>query len=268
MRVLREIKVRAFLRDHLPEPVLRLKSSVEEEIPRSLAELPLVRFVATGPGTIGARWRLAWAFRRIHRAIVASHTHDELIEIASAILSLPSCVPGALVEAGCFKGASGAKLSLLARRAGRPLILCDSFEGMPANTEFHGQTRDGVRADFRAGQYRGGLDEVRDAISRHGDLGTCRFLKGWFEDTLPTLTGPIAVAFIDVDLETSTRTCIRELYPRLSPGGILFSHDGHLDLCVRALSDPELWASTGEPLPSIEGLGTRKLVRITKPQAT
>jgi O-methyltransferase len=257
--------VRAALRDHLPAPVVRLKRNIEAGLERASAERPLAGFVVSGPAGLRDRLRLARAFRRIHRTIVAGHTHAELVEIASAILSLPSRVRGALLEAGCFKGASAAKLSLVARLTGRSLILCDSFEGMPENDESHGQTREGVQADFRAGQYRGGLEEVRDAIGRHGDHETCRFMKGWFEDTLPTLREPIAVAFIDVDLASSTRTCIRELYPRLSPGGILFSHDGHLPLCIEALSDPELWASTGEPPPVIEGLGTRKLVRMTKP---
>ena len=259
------VTVRAILRNHLPDPIIRWKRGIEAAARRTVTELPLARFVVSGPASLPDRWRLARAFRRIHRTIVASHTHEELIEIVSAILSLPPGVEGALVEAGCFKGASAAKLSLVARLTGRPLILCDSFAGIPDNAESHGQTTDGVQADFRAGQYRGGLDEVHDAIGRYGDLEPCRFVKGWFEDTLPTLSGPIAVAFIDVDLAASTRTCVRELYPRLSPGGMLFSHDGHLPLCIEALRDPQLWASTGQPLPVIDGLGTRKLVRITKP---
>lgn len=260
--------MRAVLRDHLPEYVIRLKRCIELEAQRVLVERPLARFVVSGPAGLGDRWRLARAFRSIHRSILAGHTHEELIEIASAILSLPAGVQGALVEAGCFKGASAAKLSLVARLVGRPLILCDSFEGMPENDESHGKTLDGVQADFRAGQYSGSLEEVRDAIGRHGDLEPCRFMKGWFEETLPSLSEPIAVAFIDVDLAGSTRTCIRELYPRLSAGGILFSHDGHLPLCIEVLRDRELWASTGEPSPVIDGLGTRKLVRMTKPHYT
>lgn len=257
--------VRAILRHYVPAPIVRLKRGIETRAHRAATELPLARFVWSGPTSLRARWRLARAFRAIHREILASHTHEELIEIVNAILSLPPQVEGALLEAGCFKGASAAKLSLVARVTGRPLILCDSFEGIPENDESHGQTLDGVQADFRAGQYRGELDEVRAAIGRHGDPETCRFVKGWFEDTLPTLTEPIAVAFMDVDLAASTRTCIRELYPRLSPGGILFSHDGHLPRCIEAMSDSDLWAGTGEPLPIIEGLGTRKLVRMTKP---
>jgi O-methyltransferase len=257
--------LRARLRHYVPEPFVRLKRVVESRAHRAATELPLARFVCSGPASFATRWRLARAFKAIHRDILASHTHDELLEIVTAILMLPRRTEGALLEAGCFKGASAAKLSLVARLTGRPLILCDSFEGIPANEESHGRTLDGVQADFRAGQYRGGLDEVHDAIERHGDLAMCRFVKGWFEQTLPTLTEPIAIAFIDVDLASSTRTCLREIYPRLSPGGSLFSHDGHLPLCIEAMRDPALWAGIGEPVPIIEGLGTRKLVRITKP---
>lgn len=259
-----DIGVRAALRERLPDPVIRFKRGIEAELHRVRSELPLARF-AVEPGRTADRIRLAAAFRRIHRTIVAGHTHQELIEIADAILALPSTVEGAVLEAGCFKGASAAKLSLVARLTRRRLILCDSFEGMPQNAELHGRTMDGVQADFSVGQYCGRLEEVREAIRRYGDIDRCDFIKGWFDQTLPTLQGAIAVAFIDVDLAASTRTCIRELYPRLSPGGIIFSHDGHLPLCVDVLRDSALWRSTGEPMPIVEGLGTRKLVRMTKP---
>jgi len=83
---------------------------------------------------------------------------------------------------------------------------------------------------------------------------------------MPAFRQPIAIGFVDVDLAASTRTCLQHLYPRLIPGGVLFSHDGHLPLCIDVLRDRNLWRRIGGPPPEITGLGTTKLVRIRKPR--
>jgi O-methyltransferase len=76
----------------------------------------------------------------------------------------------------------------------------------------------------------------------------------------------VAAAYVDVDLASSTRTCLRHLYPLLVPGGALFSHDGHLPLVQEVLTDDAFWRDeVGWPRRPIEGLGERKLVVIRKP---
>lgn len=50
-------------------------------------------------------------------------------------------------------------------------------------------------------------------------FGTGRFIKGWFEDTMPVFNERIIAAYIDVDLASSTKTCLKYLYPLLVPGG-------------------------------------------------
>src|SRR6185369_11582042 len=114
------------------------------------------------------------------------------------------------------------------------------FEGIPENDEPHETTIFGDEARFVAGSYAGRLTEVSDNVARWGELEVCEMRPGWFEDTLPTFRDPIAVGFIDVDLASSTRTCLENLYPRLIPGGVLFSHDGHLPLCIDVLGDGPL----------------------------
>ena len=73
-------------------------------------------------------------------------------------------------------------------------------------------------------------------------------------------------AYLDVDLVSSTRTCIKYLYPLLVPGGVLFSQDGHLPLVVQLLNNESSGDEAGCFRPPIHGLGTRKLVRIVKPK--
>jgi hypothetical protein len=48
-------------------------------------------------------------------------------------------------------------------------------------------------------------------------------------------------------------------------GGSIFSHDGHLPLCIEVFRDEELWKQIDERKPLIEGLGQKKLLRIRKP---
>jgi O-methyltransferase len=82
---------------------------------------------------------------------------------------------------------------------------------------------------------------------------------------MPGFKEPVGVAYIDVDLESSTRTCIRYLFPLLVPGGVLFSQDGHLPWVINLLRDEKFWREeVGAEPPRMEGLGKRKLVAIHK----
>lgn len=195
-----------------------------------------------------------------------AHTQSEILECVTALLSFSGSSQAVFVEAGCYKGGSAAKFSTAARTVGREMIAFDSFEGLPANEERHGPTILGDIPNFDAGKYRGGLEEVQANVHTHGAIECCQFIKGWFEQTMPDFHRPIAVAYLDVDLVASTKTCLRFLYPQLEPGGSIFSQDAHLPLIIDLLRNEAFWREdVGIAPPLIEGLGTRKLVRITKP---
>jgi O-methyltransferase len=75
----------------------------------------------------------------------------------------------------------------------------------------------------------------------------------------------VAAAYLDVDLVLSNRVCLRHLYPRLAPGGVLYLQDGHLPLVIELLRDERDWKEeVGCRLPAIDGFGHRKLIRIVK----
>jgi O-methyltransferase len=57
--------------------------------------------------------------------------------------------PGVIVEAGCYKGGSTAKFSLMAEKVNRDLVVFDSFQGIPENAEPHEKDMFGNRADFK-----------------------------------------------------------------------------------------------------------------------
>jgi O-methyltransferase len=196
------------------------------------------------------------------------HVQREVLSYCQTILSLPKDIPGVCVEAGCFKGGSTAKFSLAADLAGRELVVFDSFEGIPSNEEAHDKNIFGGKAGFPEGSYCGGLEEVKANVAKYGKIERCRFIKGWFDDTMPHFHEPIATAYIDVDLVSSTKTCIKYLYPLLAPGGVLYSQDGHLPLVIEVFDDDAFWENeVGCKKPRMLGLGTSKLITVFKEPA-
>ncbi|MFN8544151.1 MAG: TylF/MycF/NovP-related O-methyltransferase [Candidatus Binatia bacterium] len=210
------------------------------------------------------RVRLLARFVAITNHVRTYHTQAELLAVADRILRRAGRGPLTVVEAGCGKGASTAKLSLVVRRAGGRLVACDSFRGIPENTERH-RHLDGRRVRFRAGAFTGRRREVERTLARFGAPEVVELRKGWFADTLPGVAGPLDVVLLDVDLLASTRTCVVELFPRLRPGGVLFSQDGHLEATVALLRDARFWRDeVGVAPPVIPGLGRAKLLEIVR----
>jgi O-methyltransferase len=226
-----------------------------------------IAFLFNDKLTIGFTERLRFLVRiyRISLNTTVAHTEAEILAVATAVLSSPPDVPGCVVEAGCYKGGSTAKFSLVAKLAGRKLYAFDSFEGLPENDEQHGKTLDGQVTGFQKGRYLGTLDEVKSNISKWGDIHSTEFMKGWFDNTMPGFEERIVAGYLDVDLVSSTKTCLKYLFPLVQPGGALFSQDGHLPLIIDCLKDKRTWESdVGCPPPAMHGLGHKKLVRIDK----
>jgi O-methyltransferase len=211
---------------------------------------------------LGVRVDLVAQFLRITNRVRTYHTQAEMLRVADHVLRLAGRPGLTVLEAGAGKGGGSAKLSLVARLAGARLVVCDSFRGMPPNQERH-ENLYGRETEFREGAFRGTVSLVRRTVARFGAPEVCEFVKGWFADTLPLLNAPLDVVLLDVDLVESTRTCVRWLYPRLRPEGVLLSQDGHLRGTVALLGDRRFWLDeVGVEPPVVQGLGTAKLVEI------
>jgi O-methyltransferase len=131
-------------------------------------------------------------------------------------------VVGDIVECGVAKGGSAALLGLTLdrQRSSRRLYLFDTFEGLPAPTA---KDPDYDQAVTWIGKCRGDLDDVKSLLrSLNVDLDRIKFVKGLFQETLP-VTHPerVAVAHLDGDWYESTMTCLTNLWPLLSVGGII-----------------------------------------------
>jgi len=147
--------------------------------------------------------------------IQSPHTQSEILSFIRTILTLPPDRKGCVVEAGSFKGSSTAKFSLAADIAGRTLVVFDSFEGFPANDEPPHKNIFGGDAGYEKGDYFGTLEEVKSNVTKFGKIDRCLFVKGWFDNTMPYFKEPVAAIYLDVDLASSTRTCLKYLYPLL-----------------------------------------------------
>jgi hypothetical protein len=180
------------------------------------------------------------------------------VVLAHEILSVPPTVRGDVIECGCWKGASTASLSLVCRLVGRKLLVCDSFEGLPEDdTDItHQYPHINVYGFYQKGMYAGRLDEVKDNIARLGDASVCEFVPGFFSDTLSALTEPLAFAFLDVDLVSSMKDCLKYIWPLLVEGGAVYTDDSCDMEVVRVWFDDEWWRQLGtERAPGYVGSG-------------
>jgi hypothetical protein len=198
------------------------------------------------------RAKLASQAGMIHLRVECGHNPEEVLHVMEAIVELPPNIQGVIVECGAYRGGSTAKLSLAAAVAGRRVIVCDSFEGLPQVTA--GDHTD-AKPDFATGEYAGRLDDVRANVRRFGDVSRVEFVPGWYNDTLGQLHDtPIACGFWDVDLQESFRCCLQALWPQVQPGARVFMHDVDRDPVVDVFRDDEWWGETlGTTPPDLVG---------------
>lgn len=198
-----------------------------------------------------------WLVRRIRRNIrnIAGAT-----SYYEHLLSLPRSVEGDLVECGCFKGRSTATLSLLCSLTGRRLMVFDSFEGLPDVGE-----EDRVHVSpilrryevYKRGDYAGSVEEVRRTVSKYGSVDRCLFNKGYFEESLRTFSGSVSFVFLDVDLHASLKACLLYLWPRLTEGGVVMTHEAKQLSVASIFFDRVWWRETlGCDAPGLIGAGT------------
>lgn len=239
----------------------------KETLPEIVQVARLKKQLSTVVGSNSQRQELLRKFRTISRNIVCPHDESHILSFVIDLFTVPRDLPGCIVEAGAYKGGSTSKFSIVSKLLNRPLMIFDSFEGLPDNTEPHDKSILGhsISGWFEGGKFCGSLTEVRDNIEKYGEIGQCRFITGWFEDTMPGFSEKICAAYLDVDLASSTRTCLKYLYPLIVPGGVLYSQDGDFPLVIDAFDDDEFWESeVGCKKPEIKGLGKSKIIKIVK----
>ena len=186
--------------------------------------------------------------------------HEKLNALVTATgYVIDQGIPGDFVECGVWRGGSmqAVALALLGRGVSdRDLRLFDTFAGMPEPTE-EDRALDGTpAAELLAESPRdakiwavASLDDVREGMAETGyPAERVHYSVGKVEDTLPAQAPErIALLRLDTDWYESTRHELEQLYPRLSPGGVLILDDYSTWLGARKAVD-EFIARTGEPL--------------------
>jgi O-methyltransferase len=163
---------------------------------------------------------LGWRFFVNQVRIPTASTYKSHLAMALKLLEMPSSAPGVVAECGTWKGGSAANLSLVCKIVRRRLIVFDSFEGLPSADD---KDREGRK--YKVGEFAGTLAEVQRNIARGGELSVCEFRTGWFDDTLPDFKEPVALVYLDVDLESSLHTCLIHFWPLLATQGYLFTDE-------------------------------------------
>jgi O-methyltransferase len=169
-------------------------------------------------------------------------------------------IPGDFVECGTWMGGSVMVMALTLRQCGvedRTIHAYDTFEGMPPPTTADRDVSGVPAASLLAGAdaadpasiwCRAGMEAVRANLDCTGyPAGQLRLVKGLVEETIPAQAPDrIALLRLDTDWYASTKHELEQLYPRLSPEGVLIIDDyGHWQGARRAVDE---YFGKGRPL--------------------
>ncbi len=169
---------------------------------------------------------------------------------------------GAIVEMGSWKGGCGSFMAWAAKKTGkkRTIWLFDSFEGVP---EFSEEDKEKARRkklvikekgkteQKGTGIFKASPEDVEKAANALGVLDSIRIIKGWFQDTVPTVKkdiGHIVILRLDADIYESTKYALDELFDQVVSGGLIIIDDyGGWAGCNKAVYD--FFCSRGLDLP-------------------
>lgn len=205
------------------------------------------------------RKQLIEKFNYIQNKIACAHSPYQFILMADYIFNLK--VSGPIIQCGCFKGGSTAKLSLLARKTKRRLYIYDSFQGLPPESLKGEKDLQGLgdfpNTKYAQGEYCGTLEEVINNVKQYGAIEVCEFIPGFFKDTLKKVKVKPAFVFTDVDYISSARDCLKHLWPSLLSDGYWFTHEASFPKYIQGILDFKWWKDNlNENPPIIYGGGS------------
>lgn len=209
-------------------------------------------------------WCTGTEFGKLHAAVRPYTTCGtaRLRALAGAVQHVVQReIPGDLVECGTARGGSAALMGLVLKQLGARRIVWafDTFEGLPPPSE---ADPDRVIARLYTGTFQADVKEVGALFERLGIRHLCWPVPGRFQETLPVSgVERIAVLHLDCDWYESVRTCLEQLYDRVSPGGVIQIDDyGHWAGARRAVDEFLRRRGIHHPLRRLDYAG-RQLVK-------
>ena len=204
--------------------------------------------------------KLIRRFKKNIKRVPTESTWLEHIEMASAILKVPSSVSGDVIEFGCFKGGSSVNLSIVCNIVGRKLLVCDSFEGLPEPKEedkVHYNLYTNHYDHYEEGRFATSLDEVKSNITQFGCIDAAEFVVGYFENSLKNLNRKYIFAFFDADFVDSLKPCLHEVWPNLQDNCRMYVHEATSLSLVALYFDKAWWKENlNTSAPGFVGAGT------------
>ena len=144
-------------------------------------------------------------------------------------------IPGDFVECGVWRGGAAFLVADCLRKAGiddRRVWLFDSFEGLPAPQPIDGRAVADYAENRESRWYFNNCEASFEGVQQAAaDLGLgerLRFVKGWFDQSLPAhrnSVGPISLLRLDCDLHNSVRCCLDNFYDQVSSNGFVVLDD-------------------------------------------
>lgn len=170
--------------------------------------------------------------------VLHGHRPSEIASAAVLLAKRPARSGEVLIEAGCWRGGSTAKFSLLCARLGFRIKVFDSFEGVEKLSAADLKTE----WNF-SGQYSASEQVLLSNLRRFGRADVCSIHKGWFSETLAAqpVADPIRLAYVDCDLAKGTFEALTGILPRLASDGYVLSQDFHIAPVRRMLLDDSTW---------------------------
>lgn len=173
-------------------------------------------------------WEGLPEFERIYQP-VRDHTlvTRDRCYILNQTLRQAMQLEGSILECGVFRGGTALLAARTIAESGHPraLHLFDSFSGMP-------ETLAGVDR-FQKGDFHQTSAERVAALLAPYPFASLHV--GFIPDTFAGLeTGPIAWVHVDVDLYQAIHDCVKYIYPRMVPGGMIVFDDYGFPSCPGA----------------------------------
>jgi O-methyltransferase len=127
------------------------------------------------------------------------------------------------VEIGVWRGGTGILMAraMASHGLGRPIYLCDTFQGV---------TKTGANdPHYRGGEHADTSVDVVLSLAKALGLRSANYeiFTGVFPEQMPSKlqAGNFAFAHIDVDAYQSARDCFAAIWPRMIPGGVVVFDD-------------------------------------------
>jgi O-methyltransferase len=170
--------------------------------------------------------------------MIPAHVFSSNLKLATRVAAIPGCV----VECGVWRGGMSAGIATVLGPS-RTYYLCDSFEGLPAAKPIDGATAIAWQKNTKSPAFYDNCsapEHFAEDAMKISEAPSFHLVKGWFNQTLPSLQtdSPIALLRLDGDWYDSTMDCLTALYHKVPRGGLIILDDYYSwDGCCRALHD-------------------------------